>query len=271
MLFPYKEISPYPRWCQDYSLKQDKHFVTLDTDQIRAVYEEAFRWYDATREMPVFHVSFYPYIGINHTVRIRNGEIYVRVGDGCRDMPYAPPQGLAYILLGKLLRRKIPDGANDVYNAYTRTAEMREKAADNKRARGRKVMTTTKGVVYDLDEIFDAMNWQYFRGFLPKPSLTWSSTKTYRILGHHDATHNHITISKSLDSLEVPRFVVEYVLYHEMLHVFHPTEHDHNGRRYNHTSKFRADEEKFEHYQRAEDWIERNVRKLKRAAKASRR
>jgi hypothetical protein len=204
-------------------------------------------------------------------VRLRNGEIFVRISEICREMPRGPHKGLAFILLGKLLRRKIPDGANEVYNKYTRTPAMREKANDNRRARGRKVVTTPKGDAYDLDELWDAMNWQYFRGFLPKPTLTWSAHKTYRILGHHDATHNQITISKSLDSREVPRFVVEYVLYHEMLHVFHPTEHDHNGRRYNHTPKFRADEEKFEHYRRAEDWIEKSVRKLKRAAKASRR
>lgn len=245
--------------------------MTLETDQIRAVYEEAFRWYDKDRAMPTIHVSYYPYIGINHTIRIRNGEIFVRIGDVCRDMPYGPHKGLAYILFGKLFRRKIPAGARETYAAFTKTADMRQKAADNKRARGRKVVTGTKGAVYDLDELFDAMNWKYFRGFLPKPTLTWSAHKTYRILGHHDATHDHITISRSLDSTDVPRFVVEYVLYHEMLHVFHPTEHDHNGRRYNHTAKFRADEEKFEHYERAEAWIERNVRKLKRAAKASRR
>ncbi len=241
--------------------------MTLETDQIREVYEEAFRWYDTTREMPKFHVSHYPYIGINHTIRIREGEIFVRIGDICRDMPLEPHQGLAYILLGKLLRRKIPDWAKGVYADYSKTPELRDRATDSKRARGRKVVTSSKGETYDLDELWEVMNWQYFRGFLPKPTLTWSKHRTYRILGHHDATHDQITISRSLDSRDVPRFVVEYVLYHEMLHIFHPTEHDHNGRRYNHTPKFRADEEKFEHYQRAEDWIERSVRMLKRAAK----
>ncbi|MEO6334102.1 MAG: M48 family peptidase, partial [Pyrinomonadaceae bacterium] len=90
--------------------------------------------------------------------------------------------------------------------------------------------------------------------------------KTYRILAHHDATHDTIVVSKSLDASDVPRWVVEYIVFHEMLHIKHPTVH-HNGRRYNHTPAFRHDERKFPHFQAAEDWIERSVRKLKRRAR----
>jgi predicted metal-dependent hydrolase len=85
-------------------------------------------------------------------------------------------------------------------------------------------------------------------------------------LGQHDSTHETIVVSKSLDSTDVPRFVVEYIVFHEMLHIHHPTVH-HNGRRYNHTPAFRRDEERFQYYREAEDWIERSVRKLKRNAK----
>ena len=105
-----------------------------------------------------------------------------------------------------------------------------------------------------------------FRFSVPKPVLTWSARKTYRILGHHDATHKTIVISKSLDSTGVPKYVVESVVFHEMLHIHHPTVHN-NGRRYNHTAAFRRDEEKFAYFQEAERWIERNVRKLRKEAK----
>ena len=143
---------------------------------------------------------------------------------------------------------------------------MREQATENKRSRGRKVISTDKGEVYDLSAIFDELNRVYFRGSLSKPVLTWSARKTYRILGHHDATHDTIVISKSLDSRDAPRYVIEYIVFHEMLHIHHPTVH-HNGRRYNHTPAFRRDEENFAYFDQAETWIERNVRKLKRNAK----
>ncbi|MFM9904900.1 MAG: SprT-like domain-containing protein [Pyrinomonadaceae bacterium] len=240
--------------------------MTENISQITELYIEAFRWYDPKRAVPPFHITYYPYIGINHTVRIRDGGIFVRIGEICREMPLASHKGLAYILIGKLLRKKRPTGAREVYSAYVKTTAVREKAAENKRTRGRKVVTTSKGSVYDLDEIFAAMNAQYFYDSIPKPALTWSAKKTFRILGHHDATHDHITISKSLDSTETPRYVVEYVVFHEMLHIHHPTKHV-NGRRYNHTAAFKADERKFAHFDEAERWIEGNVRRLKKEAK----
>jgi hypothetical protein len=235
-------------------------------DQISDLYKEAFGWYDPKRVAPPIHIIFYPYIGINHTIRIRDGKIYVRIGRICEEMPLACHKGLAYILVGKLLRKKIPSGAREVYSAYTKSDAIRLKAAESKRTRGRKVVTTSKGTVYDLDEIFASVNEQYFRGSIPKPVLTWSAKKTFRILGHHDATHEHVAISKSLDSTGVPRYVVEYVIFHEMLHIAHPTKHV-NGRRYNHTPAFKRDEQKFKYFEEAERWIERNVRKLKKEAK----
>lgn len=235
-------------------------------NDISELYAEAFRWYEPKRNMPPLEVSFYPYIGINHTIRIRDGKIYVRIGEICREMPLRCHKGLAYILVGKLLRKTIPAGARAAYSAYVRSDHIREKAASSKRERGRKVITTSKGSAYDLDEIFHRLNRSYFRDQLRKPVLTWSAKKTYRILGHHDVHHDHIAISRSLDSLDVPKYVVEYVVFHEMLHIHHPTKHV-NGRRYNHTPAFRRDEQKFQFYDEAEAWIERNVRRMKREAK----
>jgi hypothetical protein len=237
-------------------------------DQITDLYKEAFSWYDPKRAVPPIYVSFYPYIGINHTIRIRDAKIFVRIGKICDEMPLASHKGLAYILVGKLLRKKIPNGAREVYSAYVKSETVRIRATESKRARGRKVVTSAQGAIYDLDQIFDALNSKYFAEAIPKPVLTWSAKKTYRILGHHDSTHGHITISRSLDTPTTPRYVVEYVVFHEMLHIAHPTKHV-NGRRYNHTAAFRRDEEKFQYYDEAERWIERNVRKLKREAKRS--
>lgn len=240
--------------------------MTAQLDQIREFYAEAFRHYTAKRKVPDIHITFYPYTGINHTIRLRDGKIFVRIGDICSEMPMFSHKGLAYILVGKLLRKTIVAGADEMYDAYIKSDFIQKKAVESKRKRGRKVVITTKGTVYDLDEIFESVNARYFSNVLPKPKLTWSPKKTYRILGHHDATHNQITISQSLDSVETPRYIVEYVMFHEMLHVAHPTKTV-NGRRYFHTPEFRRDEQRFAHYDAAEDWIERNVRRLKREAR----
>jgi hypothetical protein len=235
-------------------------------DQIRKYYEEAFARLDVRETIPDIDVSYYPYVGLNQTIRVREGRVFVRIADMCRDMPHHVHRALAHILVAKLLRKRVPVQADRVYSEYVRSSEMRDRSTQRKRAHGRKIVTTHKGEVYDLDEIFDNLNFWYFHGRLPKPVLTWSVRKTYRILAHHDSTHDTIVVSRSLDAPDIPRFVVEYIVYHEMLHIHHPTVH-HNGRRYNHTPAFRRDERRFPRYREAEDWIERSVRKLKRRAR----
>lgn len=240
--------------------------MPASVEKIRKYYEEAFYAFDRSRSVPEIDVTFYPYIGINHTIRVRKGKVFVRIAEICSDLPASAQRALAMILVAKLYRRRVPAAARDVYSAAVSTEEYRVRAAANKRKHGRKVITTSKGEVYDLDRIFDHLNLSYFAGTVRKPTLTWSSRKTYRILGHHDATHRTIVVSRSLDSVRVPRFVVEYIVFHEMLHILHPAKIV-NGRRYHHTPAFRRDEEAFEYFDEAEDWIEANVRLLRREAK----
>jgi hypothetical protein len=194
----------------------------------------------------------------------------VRIAEICRDMPIDAHRGLAYVLVAKLLRKRVPREADEIYSKYIELPEIRERATESRRRRGRKVVTGSKGEYYDLDEMFDSLNFWYFGGRLEKPVLTWSARRTFHILGHHDATHGTISISRSLDSRTVPSFVVEYVLFHEMLHIAHPAVH-HNGRRYHHTAAFKRDERRFPHFHEAERWIEDNVGNLRRAAKRRKR
>lgn len=231
--------------------------------QIKNYYEEAFQVLEKSKPLPEIEIRFYPYIGINHTIRVRNGKIFVRIAELCREMPLAGHKALAYILVAKILRKKVPPKAREVYTSFIKTEEIRDQAIENKKTRGRKIVTSAQGEVYDLDEIFDDINEIYFRDAIPKPVLSWSSGKTYRILGHHDSTHQTIIISKSLDDKKVPRFVVEYVVFHEMLHIFHPVE-IRNGRRIVHSPQFKRNERTFEYFEQAESWIEKNVRNLRK-------
>ena len=241
--------------------------MTEQLHQIKKFYEEAFYAFDANRKMPEIEVRFYPYIGINHTIRVREGKIFVRLAEICEAMPPNAQKALAFILVAKLLRKKVPPPAREIYSNFIQTQEMRDKATENKKTRGRKIISSAQGNFYDLDEIFDNLNETYFKTSLPKPVLTWSSRKTFRILGHHDSAHETVVVSQSLDDKSVPKYVVEFVVFHEMLHIFHPTIHQ-NGRRYNHTPTFRRNEKKFRYFEEAETWIARNVRNLKRKAKS---
>ena len=139
-----------------------------------------------------------------------------------------------------------------------------------RRERGYKLTTSPRGKVFDLDIIFADLNARYFDGLLERPQLSWSMRRTRRVLGHHDHVHGTITISRTLDSRRIPRFLLDYVLYHEMLHVKHPPKVE--GRRtVYHSARFRADERLFDRYDEALDWLDKIAAPVRRRKSGSRR
>jgi hypothetical protein len=88
------------------------------------------------------------------------------------------------------------------------------------------------------------MNVQYFDGMLGRPQLGWSRGSSRSMLGHFDPSHNAIIISRIFDGNTVPALALEYVMYHEMLHLRFPVDHT-GARRRVHTKEFREAEKKF--------------------------
>lgn len=105
--------------------------------------------------------------------------------------------------------------------------------------------------VYDLSALFDDLNARFFNQALPKPTLSWTARPQYRTLGAYDFHWHIIRISRALNDKRVPPFVIEFVLYHEMLHIKHGA-HRANNRLISHTQAFRADEKQFPLYDEAQ-------------------
>ena len=232
---------------------------------LQKVFSEVFRQLDPKGQRfrlspPDIEVKFYPYAGLHHTIRVRSGRVYIRLSDIFRSAPFEVIQALAFLLVARLLARKAPPAHERVYRKYAFTPQVLRASDIARQKRGRKVITSAKGKVYDLTELFQRLNRRYFDGEIKTPVLTWSKRRAKRILGHHDAVHNTITISKTLDSREVPEWFVEYILYHEMLHIKHPAKLI-NGRRYYHTPAFRSEEQRFPRYEASQEWLDRVVRK----------
>src|SRR5256714_2566256 len=232
---------------------------------LQKVFSEAFRQLDPKGQRfrlspPDIEVKFYPYAGLHHTIRIRSGRVYVRVSDIFRSAPFEVIQALAFLLVARLLARKAPPAHERVYRKYAFSPQVLRASDIARQKRGRKVISSARGKVYDLNELFARLNRRHFNGEIETPVLTWSKRRAKRILGHHDAAHNTITISKALDSREVPEWFVEYILYHEMLHIKHPAQLI-NGRRYYHTPAFRSEEQRFPRYEASQEWLDRVVRK----------
>ena len=228
-------------------------------NEVKKLFLDAFHHLGRNRGIPVVDVRFYPYAGLRHTIRVRSGQVYVRLSDLIKDCPPEVMRSLAFVLVARLLGKKVPVVHERVYRDYTLTPDVMRSSDIARRHRGRKMISSAQGVNYDLDKMFSRLNRRYFDSSLEKPTLTWSQRKTRSILGHHDRVYETITISKSLDSSQVPDWFVEFILYHEMLHIKHSARMI-NGRRYYHTAAFRQDERRFARYEDSQRWLEQVAR-----------
>ena len=121
--------------------------------------------------------------------------------------------------------------------------------------------TPIRGRHHHLSDIFQHVNAQYFDGQMPQPHLVWNNTITHRKMGHYQPASDTILISLTLDAPDIPAYVIEFVMYHEMLHKKLGIQTV-NGRRYAHTSAFRTAEGKFERYAEAQTFLNQLAQKL---------
>jgi len=210
--------------------------------------------------VPPIEVRYFAYAGLRSTVRLRDGRIYVRLSDLFEAAPDDIIGALVRILLAKLLRRRVRAEWNATYRLFAIRDDVVSASEAARRSRGRKRLADPAGRVFDLDEMFDRINAEFFAGAVERPRLGWTLRDAWRTHGHYDPAHGSVAISRSLDTPETPAYVVEFVLYHEMLHVAMPAE-VRNGRHMHHTAKFRRAEAQHPRMTDAVAWLETFSRK----------
>jgi hypothetical protein len=199
---------------------------------------------------PVVEIEFCEFANANSLIRWEGERLAVRITDVLHGAPAPVLEALAYILISKLLRRPVPRAYADRYRRYLNRKEMRRSLHLVRQARGRKFVSGGKGAHYDLDELFEELNFRYFNGLMARPLLGWSRNASRTMLGHFDPSHNAIIISRIFDRGNTPRLALEYVLFHEMLHLRFPVEHR-GARRCVHTAEFKRAEREFEGWKEA--------------------
>ena len=222
----------------------------------KQIFEQVFRALRPRTPLPEFEINFRRYADVNNVIRVREGKVVVGLSDLLETAPRTVIEAIAAILLSKLYRRPIPDHYQVCYRRYLNRRSVRNQAQLIRRERGRKWISTAAGQNFNLEEIFDQLNREYFDNRLKRPHLSWSRAASRTLLGHFDTAHNAIIISKVFDRPQMPRFAVEYILYHEMLHLKHPVKHT-RERRCFHSAEFRADEKRFVRFTDAKKLIEK--------------
>jgi hypothetical protein len=206
--------------------------------------------------MPEFSVEFFAFANINNTIRLREGRMLVRLSDLLEGAPETVLAAIAHILLAKIYRKPIERSHAARYRKYISSHDISSKAHLLRHMRGRKRIDSPQGQVYDLEQVFNDLNTRFFYGLLARPNMTWSRDHARNLLGHYDPAHNAIVVSRVFDSHRVPRYAVEYIVYHEMLHLKHPVKLR-GSRRCVHPAEFQAEEKLFPHLEEAKQFLKR--------------
>ncbi len=206
--------------------------------------------------MPELNIEFFAFANLNNTIRFRNGRLLVRLSDLLEGAPETVFRAIAHILLAKIYRRPIDRGQAVRYRKYVGSHDIVRKAHLVRQIRGRKKLRPARGYVFDLDLIFEELNTRFFDGLMARPRMSWSQLRTRRILGHYDPAHNAIVISRIFDHHAIPRYVLEYIVYHEMLHLKHPVKLR-GSRRCVHSKEFQAEEKLFPRVAEANAFLRR--------------
>ncbi len=220
------------------------------------IFQEEYRVLRPRAPMPPIAVRFRRFTSLNTTIRLREGRIFVSLSDLIEGAPESVIRAIAHILLAKLYKKPIDAAQNVRFKRFTTSAAVTRQTELIRHARGSKRYSGPQGRFYNLEEVFDSLNVRFFGGLLGRPELTWSESFAKRSLGHYDAAHNTIVVSRVFDRPSSPRYAVEYLLYHEMLHLKHPVRMR-GLRRCVHSREFKADEALFPQLREALAFLKR--------------
>jgi len=218
------------------------------------IFQETYHELRPRAPMPEIGVEFFAFANINNTIRLRDGKLFVRLSDLLEGAPEPVLRAIAHILLAKMYRRQIEREHATRYRRYVSSRAITRKAHLIRQLRGRKRVKTAQGDTYDLEAVFDDLNTRFFYGLLARPQMTWSRDHARNSLGHYDPAHNAIVISRAFDHARVPRCAVEYIVYHEMLHLKHPIK-VRGGRRCVHPPELQAEEKLFPQLEEAKRFL----------------
>jgi hypothetical protein len=249
------------------ALAKSQELSAVSQADLGEVFARVFRRLRLRGETPLFQASFHPFAGLRSTIRVKSANtVQVRVADLLAEARPLVIEALAEILLTRLYHSRTSREACDCYQAWAHSPGVLRRIDEVRRDRGRKLLLPPRGRRFDLKEIFADLNRRFFASEIDGIRIGWSPNRSRTLLGHYDSSHRTITITRWLDSPGVPRYVVEYLVFHEMLHVRIPVEHR-NHRRVVHSAEFMAAERAFPDYARAARWL--RIGRRRRAGEAA--
>ena len=224
--------------------------------KLSSLFVSVYRELRPRAPLPPFEIRFYHFTNLNNTIRLRQGKVLVRLSDLLEGAPEPVLHAILHILIAKLYQKEIDEGHAARYRKYAGSPAIAAKMHLIRQMRGRKRIAGAVGEHYHLEEIFEDLNRRFFHGLMGRPQMTWSNNHSRHSLGHYDPAHNTIVVSRVFDQPHVPRYAIEYLVYHEMLHLRHPVKMR-GSRRCVHSKAFQEEERLFPELEQAKRFLKR--------------
>jgi len=213
---------------------------------------EAYR-----RLFPEKEFSYHPEIEYNHrlspfngNIRLHHNTIRVNLNLQWKDIDDEIKIGLIQTLLVKILRQKVSSPNIDLYHHFIKNIPLF--APKNK----------TDAV---LEQSFKRVNDQFFFNRMELPNLKWGQS-SFRKLASYNFHDDTVTVSTLFQTARPE--MIDYLMYHELLHKHHKFSHR-NGRSSYHSPAFKADEARYPQQEKVEEEINSLIRSQRRSIKRS--
>ncbi len=162
----------------------------------------------------------------NANIKLERNKISVNLNLQWKDIEDEIKIGLIQSLLLKILKKKNNTQNIELYNNFVRNIP---------------ILTPKTKSDPHLESSFNRVNESFFQNTIEQPNLTWGTASRRKLASYnfHDDTVTVSTIFK-----ESREEVLDYLMYHELLHKYHKFNHK-NGRSHFHTPIFKNDENRY--------------------------
>jgi predicted metal-dependent hydrolase len=172
----------------------------------------------------------------NSNIRLHGNKINLNLNLQWKDIDDEIKIGLIQSLLLKLLKTKRNTVNIELYHNFIKN-----------------IPTLTPKTEFDLilNASFKRVNEQFFSNQIELPNLTWGTDSRTKLASYN--FHRDV-ISVSTIFKTAPERVLDYLMYHELLHKWQKFRHK-NGRSFYHTSEFREAEREYPQQKDVEEEI----------------
>ncbi len=195
------------------------------------------------------------------SARLINGAVSISFATGVQDFPIEVIHAFVFTILSSLTKQTQSSEYKTLHASLHKFLKDRDEAERQKLVAAQRQKCNPQGTTFNLkfqlSEVISS-----FQKLFQEISLnscvfiTWGKRTTYRRFGLWHPESCIIEISKTLDSPFVPKFVVNFIIYHELLHAIRGVK---KGKRH-HDAQFRILEKKYPQYKEANEFL-RNIHK----------